>query len=131
MKIQIHSFGIGCWICWARLLLSIIKTVFVFLDLDYVCISEILNGYDNLSRECDCQVACRFEYFLSMNFNCVGNWSSYTYSEKATKFCEISTVYLTQYIGQIYGGDFIKFCGLLKIYELYQTYEYDMIMYSN
>ena len=64
----------------------IIKTFFVFLDLDYVCISEILNGYDNLSRECDCQVACRFEYFLAINFNYVGN---------------------------------------------YQTYEYDMIMYSN
>ena len=24
-----------------------------------------------------------------------------------------------QYIGQIIGGDFPKFCGLLKIYELY------------
>ena len=23
------------------------------------------------------------------------------------------------YIGQIYGGDFVKFCGLLRIYELY------------
>ena len=23
-----------------------------------------------------------------------------------------------QYIGQIFGGDFAKFCGLLKIYEL-------------
>ena len=23
------------------------------------------------------------------------------------------------YIGQIYGGDFAKFCGLLRIYELY------------
>ena len=50
-------------------LVFIIKTVFVFIDLDYVCISEILNGYDNLSRECDCQVACRFEYFLAINFN--------------------------------------------------------------
>ena len=25
-----------------------------------------------------------------------------------------------QYIGQIIGGDFAKFCGLLRIYELYQ-----------
>ena len=24
------------------------------------------------------------------------------------------------YIGQIYGGDFAKFCGLLRIYGLYQ-----------
>ena len=41
------------------------------------------------------------------------------YSEKATKFCEISTVDLTN-IGQIYGGDFTKYCDLLRIYELYQ-----------
>ena len=45
----------------------------------------------------------------------------FIYSEKATKFCEISIVDLTitMYIGQIYGGDFAKFCGLLRIYELY------------
>ena len=58
-------------------LVFIIKTVFVFIDLDYVCISEILNGYDNLSRECDCQVACRFEYFLAINFNYVDNYQTY------------------------------------------------------
>ena len=28
-----------------------------------------------------------------------------------------------QYIGQIIGGDFAKFCGLLIIYELYMTYD--------
>ena len=39
-------------------------------------------------------------------------------SEKATKFCEISTIFDWQYIGQIIGGDFAKFCGLLRIYEL-------------
>ena len=40
----------------------------------------------------------------------------FIYSEKATKFCEISNVDLTgiYYIGQIYGGDFAKFCGLLR-----------------
>ena len=27
-----------------------------------------------------------------------------------------------QYIGQIFGGDFAKFCGLLRINELYNTY---------
>ena len=45
----------------------------------------------------------------------------FIYSEKATKFCEISTVDLTgtTYIGQIYGGDFTKICGLLRIYEFY------------
>ena len=26
------------------------------------------------------------------------------------------------YIGQIYGGDFSKFCSLLRIYELYRCY---------
>ena len=44
----------------------------------------------------------------------------FIYSEKATKFCEISTVDLS-YVnsnGQIYGGDFAKFCGLLRIYVL-------------
>ena len=42
----------------------------------------------------------------------------FIYSEKATKFCEISTVDLTVTTkGQIYGGDFAKFCGLLGIYE--------------
>ena len=40
----------------------------------------------------------------------------FIYSEKATKFCEISTSDLTiTNIGQIYGGDFEKFCGLLRI----------------
>ena len=49
------------------------------------------------------------------------------YSEKATKFGEISTVDLSKvgYLrfvlcsaSQIYGGDFAKFCGLLRIHEL-------------
>ena len=40
-------------------------------------------------------------------------------SEKATKFCKIATVdFDWHYIGQINGGDFEKFCGLLRIYEL-------------
>ena len=46
------------------------------------------------------------------------------YSEKATKFCEISTNYLS-YVhtaSQRIGGDFAKFCGLLRIYELYENY---------
>ena len=45
----------------------------------------------------------------------------FIYSEKSTKCCEISTVDLTVtiYTGQINGGDFTKFCGLLRIYELY------------
>ena len=44
----------------------------------------------------------------------------FIYSEKATKFCEISTVDLSYVCSndQIYGGNFAKFCGLLRIYEL-------------
>ena len=30
------------------------------------------------------------------------------------------------YIGQIYGGDFAKFCGLLKIHELYDSWKFKM-----
>ena len=36
---------------------------------------------------------------------------NFIYSEKAIKFD-------WQYIGQIIDGDFAKFCGLLRIYEL-------------
>ena len=46
----------------------------------------------------------------------------FIHSVKATKFCEISTLLLTadwHYIGQKEGGDFAKFCGLLKMYDLY------------
>ena len=48
----------------------------------------------------------------------------FTHFGKATNFCEISTVNLTvTYTGHIYGRDFTKFCGLLKIYELYVRVE--------
>ena len=39
----------------------------------------------------------------------------FIYSEEATNFCEISTVDLSCSNSQIYGGDFAKFCGLLRI----------------
>ena len=38
----------------------------------------------------------------------------FIYFKKATKFCEISTKDCHSAI-QIYGGDFAKFCGLLRI----------------
>ena len=41
------------------------------------------------------------------------------YSEKATNFCKISIRFVICNDGQIYGGDFAKLCGLLRIYELY------------
>ena len=44
----------------------------------------------------------------------------FVYSEKATKFCKISTLLLSMYYRQKWGGDFAKFCGLLRIYELYR-----------
>ena len=48
------------------------------------------------------------------------------YSEKATKFSEISIVDLTvYYIGQIYCGDFTKFCDLPRIYQLYINQHWD------
>ena len=44
------------------------------------------------------------------------DYVKFTCSEKATKFCEISTLLLSVCT---VGGDFAKFCGLLRIYELY------------
>ena len=44
------------------------------------------------------------------------------YSEKATKFCEISTRFENYYIGQIYSGDFANIWGLLRIYDLYKVF---------
>ena len=61
---------------------------------------------------------------ISLKQNLIGfTQSKLIYSEKATKFCKISTVDMTvtKYIGQIYGGDFAKMCGLLRIYELHAT----------
>ena len=69
--------------------------------------------------------------FLTVEWAKMDGWSSmqesagidmyvkFIYSEKAAKFCEISTVDLF-YVVQVKstGGDFAKFCGLLKIYEL-------------
>ena len=47
----------------------------------------------------------------------------FKYSEKAIKCCKISTVDLTgtTYIGQIFGGDFAKFCGLLRMRRRFPT----------
>ena len=42
------------------------------------------------------------------------------FSEKATNFLwNLHQLFDWQYIGQIIGGDFASFCGLLRIYELY------------
>ena len=45
----------------------------------------------------------------------------FTYPDKATKFCEISAIDLSYVLSasQIFGGNFAKFWGLLRIYELY------------
>ena len=53
----------------------------------------------------------KFQVQKIMWFVCLG--IKFIYSEKATKLDRY-------YKGQIYNsGDFAKFCGLLKIYELY------------
>ena len=45
----------------------------------------------------------------------------FMFSEKATKIEEIFTVHLTLYSKcQIDSEDFVNFCGLLRIYELYK-----------
>ena len=41
--------------------------------------------------------------------------------EYFAKFCGLLRLYELYYIGQIYGGDFAKICGLLRIYELYNS----------
>ena len=48
---------------------------------------------------------------------------TFIYSEKATKFCEISFLLLSYVVP---GGDFSKFCCLLSIYELWiiETYNW-------
>ena len=46
----------------------------------------------------------------------------FIYSEKATKFCEIFPLLLTVCTEvKSKREDFAKFCGLLRIYELYGT----------
>ena len=54
------------------------------------------------------------------NFN---EFVKFIYSEKATKFCEIFPLLLTActVLSQKQGEDFAKFCGLLRIYELYSV----------
>ena len=54
-------------------------------------------------------------------------------SEKAKKICEISTNYLSlcSTASQIIGGDFAKFCGLLRIYELYILIQSDTFQTQN
>ena len=47
----------------------------------------------------------------------------FTYSEKATKFCEIFPLFLTVCtVVKSKGEDFTKFCGLLRKYELYRSW---------
>ena len=55
-------------------------------------------------------------------YRCKELWLKFIYSEKATKFCKISTVDLYYVVMMHYwSGDFAKLCGLLRIYELYKT----------
>ena len=47
----------------------------------------------------------------------------FIYSDKATQFCEIHQLFVLCTVSQIIGGDFATFCGLLRIYELYNHLE--------
>ena len=48
-------------------------------------------------------------------------WIKFIYSEKAFKILRnLHLTFDSHYIGQKYGEDFAKFCGLLRIYELYE-----------
>ena len=59
-----------------------------------------------------------FEPFCFM-INCV---LKLRFCEKETKFLQNHHLrFVLCSNGQIYGGDFAKFCGLLRIYELYQN----------
>ena len=54
---------------------------------------------------------------MNMGLECL----KFIYSEKATTFCEIFILLLTgtKYVGQKRGEDFAKFCGSLRMYELF------------
>jgi hypothetical protein len=56
----------------------------------------------------------------SQSYESQMNLVKFIHSEKATKFFAISTIIFDcHYLRKIYGGDFAKICGLLRIYELY------------
>ena len=57
-----------------------------------------------------------------MNFTTI---LKFIYSEKATKFCEIFTLFLSFVV---LGEDFAKFCDLLRIYELYPKYKFRVLI---
>ena len=65
-----------------------------------------------------------FKNWYKNYYTYVQGFLKFIYSEKTTKFCEISTNYLSYLCtaSQIIGGDFVKFCFLLRIYELYRYY---------
>ena len=69
---------------------------------DFLTKSQYKNHYEEV---------CSFEMYLT--------FIKFIYSEKATKLLRnLHRKFDWHYIGQIY-GDFAKFCGRLRIYELY------------
>ena len=78
---------------WKKSLTSLTRDHLVFLHLTFV------SSYDNIAKFWPCKVHIFWEgHKILQNLHSRFDW---------------------QYIGQIYGGDFAKFCGLLRIYELY------------
>ena len=71
------------------------------------CFGSVLNDTIWLSQKLFCAHVVKF-----------------TFSEKATKIDKIFTVNLTVCSNcQIDGEDFVNFCGLLRKYELYSTFD--------
>ena len=66
-------------------------------------------------------VICIEKSLCSSIQDTIATYLKFIYSEKATKLCKISTVDLSYVVhkSQIYGEDFPKFCGLLRIHEIY------------
>ena len=105
----LYIFGVSGLLCGAAVSAAVVDNWFL------PCLDELLSCLQS-------KILCRtlgaviideisFSYFLTP-FN---HMLKFIYSEKATKFGEISTNYLSN--GQIIGGYLAKFCGLLRIYE--------------
>ena len=69
------------------------------------------NFGDNVNKVNKQKVSLEFHAYIVQHCTFV----KFIYSEKATNFCEISTVDLSYVVTvKSYSGDFTKFCGLLK-----------------
>ena len=75
-----------------------------------------------------CIYMCRAEVWKSLQYSCHGIFWKKRLSSKVHIFWEGHNIlrnlhrrFVLCSNGQIYSGDFAKFCGLLRIYQLYKT----------